>query len=192
MVPGAARLGPHRSPVAQPFTLSHTKTSGRPDIPTCTDTALLDGSCTRRAARRSSYPPSARQRALTDAAPCRLDRPPEGPMRQAPAPLRSARATTSWHPPSPPRGGCAGRCAPVGRAAAPPCLRSRARPRLAPGPPPRQLGSACAAVAGWPGLRLPCGTCCSLLQRRAIYGKAALWRQGPCPPHAPGGATPQP
>lgn len=58
-----------------------------------------------RAARRSSGPPSARQRAPTDAAPCRPDPPPQGAQRSAPAPLRSARAPGPDRPPSPPRGG---------------------------------------------------------------------------------------
>ena len=37
---------------------------------------------------------------------------PPGAQWSAPAPLRSARATGADHPPSPPHGGCLGRCAP--------------------------------------------------------------------------------
>jgi hypothetical protein len=58
------------------------------------------------ATRRRSGPPSARQRARTDAAPCLTSSPPKGQRRKAPAPLRSARATGSCHPPSPSRGLC--------------------------------------------------------------------------------------
>ena len=47
-------------------------------------------------------PPSARQRARTDAAPCLLDPPPGGSTRTAPAPLRSARALASSRPRHPP------------------------------------------------------------------------------------------
>ena len=56
--------------------------------------------------RRRSGPPSARQRARTDAAPCLPDPPPAGAQREAPAPLRSARATDSCHPSTPSRGLC--------------------------------------------------------------------------------------
>jgi hypothetical protein len=48
------------------------------------------------AARRCSGPPSARQRARTDATPCLTSPPPEGAQRSAPAPLRSARAAASY------------------------------------------------------------------------------------------------
>src|SRR5439155_16312207 len=44
------------------------------------------------AARRRSGPPSTRQRARTDAAPCLPSLPPRELRRKAPAPLRSARA----------------------------------------------------------------------------------------------------
>jgi hypothetical protein len=53
------------------------------------------------AARRRFGPPAARQHARSDAAPCLTSSPPRGLTRKAPAPLRSARAMTSCHPPSP-------------------------------------------------------------------------------------------
>jgi hypothetical protein len=58
------------------------------------------------AARRRSGPPSARQRARTDAAPCLPSPPPRGHTRKAPAPLRSARATGSARPHTPSWGLC--------------------------------------------------------------------------------------
>jgi len=61
------------------------------------------------AARRRSCPPSVRQRARTVAAPCHTSSPPEGLQRQAPAPLRSARAADSCHPTTTSRGLCGSR-----------------------------------------------------------------------------------
>jgi hypothetical protein len=70
--------------------------------PRCRWTAPASG-CTD---RRCSGPPSARQRARTDAAPCLLDPPPRGRIRKAPAPLRSARAAGVAHPQTLSRGLC--------------------------------------------------------------------------------------
>ncbi len=53
------------------------------------------------AARPCSGPPSVRQRARTDAAPCLTTPPPKGHSRKAPAPLRSARAADSCRPQPP-------------------------------------------------------------------------------------------
>jgi hypothetical protein len=58
------------------------------------------------AARHGSCPPSARQRARTDATPCLTSSPPEGLQRQAPAPRRSARAMNASRPLTPARGLC--------------------------------------------------------------------------------------
>jgi hypothetical protein len=58
------------------------------------------------AARHCSSPPSARQRARTDAAPCLTSSPPEGHQRKAPAPRRSARAMDASRPLTPARGLC--------------------------------------------------------------------------------------
>ena len=82
-----------------------------------TDAARLD--CPRLAlgwgARRRSGSPSARQRARTAAAPCLPSLPPGGSRRKAPAPLRSARATASYHPATPSRGFCGSHTAPGGQ-----------------------------------------------------------------------------
>jgi hypothetical protein len=64
-----------------------------------TDTARLH--CPRLAlgCQAMFWPPSARQRARPGAAPCLIA--PRGAQRSTPAPLHSARAMTSCHPPSP-------------------------------------------------------------------------------------------
>ena len=113
------------------------------------------------------------------------DPPPRGRTRKAPAPLRSARATASCHPPSPSRGGFAARCAPgcrsiglllAGLCAAAPAGQSA---RETPGclPPP---GGTCALHdPGSADAALPVAAAlCFLLPRQRNVMRRSLLRQG--------------
>src|SRR6266851_4610338 len=107
--------------------------------------------------------PSARQRARTDAAPCLPSLPPRGLRRKAPAPLRSARATGSYHPSTPSSGLCgsltllevSGDAAPTGSCGGSPRRSER----------PPNTGVALLRYAGSLGLHLSLCGLSSLLAR---------------------------
>src|SRR5216683_1579144 len=132
--------------------------------------------------------PSARQRARTDAAPCLPSLPPRGLRRKAPAPLRSARATGSYHPSTPSRGLCgsltllevSGDAAPTGSCGGSPRRSER----------PPNTGVALLRYAGSLGLHLSlCGLSSLLARLRNVLPQDSCVKARPrC---APAGRPPR-
>jgi len=129
-------------------------------------------------ARRCSGPPGGAKALQRTLRLCPPPPPPRGRTRKAPAPLRSARAAGSYHPPSP-SGGFAARFAPGGKRLCRSCLLREAALPSRLGLPPHGGGHA-QQRAGLLGLHLSLACLSSLLARLAMYcRRAPASRPGP-------------